>query len=86
MNNDDRLLSAQAQGISIYLPSHSAKLHRARAELRQIQERLSLDAPPNYLDRVIELCEALHPLDRRNAEAITLGPLNIPAPEEREPS
>ena len=77
MNNDDRLLSAQAQGISIYLPSHSAKLHRARAELRQIQERLSLDAPPNYLDRVLELCEALHPMDRRNAEAITLGPSDI---------
>ena len=84
--SDDRLLAAQAQGISIYLPSHSAKLHQARAELRKIQERLSLDAPPNYLDRVIELCEALHPLDRRNAEVITLGPSDIPAPEEREPS
>jgi len=83
MNNDDRLLSAQAQGISIYLPGHSAKLHRARAELRKIQERLSLDAPPNYLDRVIELCEALHPMDRRNAEAITLAPSDILAPEER---
>ena len=83
MNNDDRLLSAQAQGISIYLPGHSAKLHRARAELRRIQERLSLDAPPNYLDRVIELCEALHPMDRRDAEAITLAPADILAPEER---
>jgi hypothetical protein len=83
MNNDDRLLSAQAQGISIYLPGHSAKLHRARAELRKIQERLSLDAPPNYIDRVIELCEALHPMDRRDAEAITLAPADILAPEER---
>jgi len=83
MNNDDRLLSAQAQGISIYIPGHSAKLHRARAELRKIQERLSLDAPPNYLDRVIELCEALHPMDRRDAEAITLAPSDILAPEER---
>ncbi len=43
--SDDRILAAQAQGISIYLPGHSAKLHRARAELRKIQERLSLDAP-----------------------------------------
>lgn len=77
MTDEERALAAAAQGISIILPSHSAKLHRARAELRQIQERLSLDAPPNYLDRVLELCEALHPMDRRNAEAITLGPSDI---------
>ena len=82
--SDDRIFAAQAQGISIYLPGHSAKLHRARAELRKIQERLSLDAPTGYLDRVIELCEALQPLDRRDAEAITLEPSDIPAPEERE--
>ena len=86
MTDEERALAAAAQGISIILPSHSAKLHQARAEFRKKQERLSLDAPPNYLDRVIELCEALHPLDRRNAEAITLGPSDIPAPEEREPS
>lgn len=83
MNNDDRLLSAQAQGISIYLPRHSAKLHKARGELRKIQERLTLAVPEGYLDRVIELCEALRPLDRRDAEAITLAPGDIPAPEER---
>ena len=74
MTDEERALAAAAQGISIILPSHSAKLHRARAELRQIQERISLDAPPNYLDRVLKLCEALH---RRNAEAITLGPSDI---------
>jgi hypothetical protein len=84
MNNDDRLLSAQAQGISIYLPGHSAKLHRARAELRIIEERLTLAVPEGYLDRVIELCAALRPLDRRDAEAITLGPAEIRSPEESE--
>ena len=77
MTDEERAVAAVAQGISIILPSHSATLHRARAELRKIQERLSLDAPPNYLDRVLELCEALHPMDRRNAEAITLGPSDI---------
>lgn len=77
MTDEERALAAVAQGITIILPSHSAKLHQARAELRKIQERLSLDAPPNYLDRVLELCEALHPMDRRNAEAITLGPSDI---------
>ena len=77
MTDEERALAAVAQGITIILPSHSAKLNQARAELRKIQERLSLDAPPNYLDRVLELCEALHPMDRRNAEAITLGPSDI---------
>lgn len=77
MTDEERAIAAAAQGITIILPSHSAKLHQARAELRKIQERLSLDAPPNYLDRVLELCEALHPMDRRNAEAITLGPSDI---------
>jgi hypothetical protein len=84
MNNDDRLLSAQAHGITIILPPFAAKLERARAELRIIEERLTLAVPEGYLDRVIELCAALRPLDRRDAEAITLGPEEIRSPEEPE--
>ena len=84
MTEDERAIAAAAQGITIILLRHSAKLHKARGELRKIQERLTLAVPEGYLDHVIELCEALQPLDRRDAEAITLEPADIPAPEERE--
>jgi hypothetical protein len=84
MNDAERAMAANAQGISIVLPPFAAKLHRARAELRIIEERLTLAVPEGYLDRVIELCAALRPLDRRDAEAITLGPEEIHSPEEHE--
>ena len=72
------LFSDQANGVTtVILPDHSAKLARARRELRLLEESLRLWSSSEYLDRVIS---ALDDLKRR--EERTTEPPPPPPPED----
>ena len=62
---------------TVILPDHSAKLARARRELRLLEEGLRLWSSPEYLDRVIA---ALDDLKRRDEQ--TTEPPPPPPPED----
>ena len=72
------LFSDQANGVTtVILPDHSAKLARARRELRLLEESLRLWSSAEYLDRVIA---ALDDLKRRDEQ--TTEPPPPPPPED----
>jgi hypothetical protein len=62
---------------TVILPDHSAKLARARRELRLLEESLRLWSSSEYLDRVIA---ALDDLKRRDEQ--TTEPPPPPPPED----
>jgi len=62
---------------TVILPDHSAKLARARRELRLLEESLRLWSSAEYLDRVIA---ALDDLKRRDEK--TTEPPPPPPPED----
>jgi hypothetical protein len=62
---------------TVILPDHSAKLARARRELRLLEESLRLWSSAEYLDRVIA---ALDNLKRRDEK--TTEPPPPPPPED----
>ena len=75
--SDERILGAAVNGVTtIILPDHSAKLARARRELRALEESLRLWSSAEYLDRVIA---ALEDLKRRDEQ--TTEPPSPPPPE-----
>lgn len=58
--SDEQILGAAINGVTtVILPDHSAKLARARRELRALEESLRLWSSAEYLDRVIAALEAL---------------------------
>jgi hypothetical protein len=72
------LFGDQANGVTtVILPDHSAKLARARRELRLLEESLRLWSSAEYLDRVIA---ALDNLKRRDEK--TTEPPPPPPPED----
>ena len=74
----ERLLGDAVNGVTtVILPDHSAKLARARRELRLLEESLRLWLSPEYLDRVIS---ALDDLKRRDEK--TTEPPPPPPPED----
>jgi len=75
--SDERIFGAAVNGVTtIILPDHSAKLARARRELRALEESLRLWSSAEYLDRVIA---ALEDLKRRDEQ--TTEPPSPPPPE-----
>jgi hypothetical protein len=75
--SDEQILGAAINGVTtVILPDHSAKLARARRELRALEESLRLWSSAEYLDRVIA---ALDDLKRR--EERTTEPPPPPPPE-----
>ena len=62
---------------TVILPDHSAKLARARRELRLLEESLRLWSSAEYLDRVIAALDDLKRRDERTTE-----PPPPPPPEE----
>jgi len=76
--SDEQILGAAANGVTtIILPDHSAKLARARRELRALEESLRLWSSAEYLDRVIAALEDL----KRREERTTEPPPPPPPPE-----
>jgi hypothetical protein len=74
------LFGDQVNGVTtVILPDHSAKLARARRELRLLEESLRLWSSAEYLDRVIAALEGL----KRREEQTTEPPPPSP-PEETE--
>ena len=72
------LFGDQVNGVTtVILPDHSAKLARARRELRLLEESLRLWSSAEYLDRVIA---ALDDLKRRDEQ--TTEPPPPPPPED----
>lgn len=72
------LFGDQLNGVTtVILPDHSAKLARARRELRLLEESLRLWSSAEYLDRVIA---ALDDLKRRDEK--TTEPPPPPPPED----
>ena len=72
------LFGDQLNGVTtVILPDHSAKLARARRELRLLEESLRLWSSAEYLDRVIA---ALDDLKRRDEQ--TTEPPSPPPPED----
>jgi hypothetical protein len=75
--SDEQIFGAAINGVTtVILPDHSAKLARARRELRALEESLRLWSSAEYLDRVIA---ALDDLKRR--EERTTEPPPPPPPE-----
>ena len=75
------LFGDQANGVTtVILPDHSAKLARARIELRLLEESLRLWSSAEYLDRVIA---ALDDLKRRDEQTTEPPP---PSPPEDIPA
>ena len=73
------LFSDQANGVTtVILPDHSAKLARARRELRLLEESLRLWSSSEYLDRVISALDDL----KRREERTTEPPPPPPPPED----
>lgn len=76
--SDERLLGAAVNGVTtIILPDHSAKVARARRELRLLEESLRVWSSAEYIDRVLLALEGL----RRRDEQTTEPPSPPPPPE-----
>ena len=76
------LFSDQANGVTtVILPDHSAKLARARRELRLLEESLRLWSSPEYLDRVIAALDDLKRREERTTEPPPPPPEEIPTEE-----
>lgn len=79
----ERLLGDAANGVTtVILPDHSAKLARARRELRLLEEGLRLWNSAEYLDRVIAALEGL----KRREEQTTEPPPPSPPEDSDTPS
>ena len=75
--SDERIFGAAVNGVTtIILPDHSAKVARARRELRLLEESLRVWSSAEYLDRVLL---ALEDLKRRDEQ--TTEPPSPPPPE-----
>ena len=76
------LFGDQANGVTtVILPDHSAKLARARRELRLLEESLRLWNSPEYLDRVIAALDDLKRREERTTEPPPPPPEEIPTEE-----
>jgi hypothetical protein len=77
------LFGDQANGVTtVILPDHSAKLARARRELRLLEEGLRLWSSAEYIDRVIAALEGL----KRREEQTTEPPPPSPPEDSDTPS
>jgi hypothetical protein len=81
--SDEQILGAAINGITtVILPDHSAKLARARRELRALEESLRLWSSAEYLDRVIAALEDLKRRDEQTTEPPSPPPPEYDAPAE----
>ena len=76
------LFGDQVNGVTtVILPDHSAKLARARRELRLLEESLRLWSSSEYLDRVISALDDLKRREERTTEPPPPPPEEIPTEE-----
>jgi hypothetical protein len=81
--SDEQILGAAINGVTtVILPDHSAKLARARRELRALEESLRLWSSAEYLDRVIAALEDLKRREERTTEPPPPPPPEYDAPAE----
>ena len=81
--SDEQILGAAINGITtVILPDHSAKLARARRELRALEESLRLWSSAEYLDRVIAALEDLKRREERTTEPPPPPPPEYDSPPE----
>lgn len=79
--SDEQLLGAAANGVTtIILPDHSAKVARARRELRLLEESLRVWSSAEYIDRVIAALEELKRRDEQTTEPPSPPPPEYDAP------
>jgi hypothetical protein len=81
--SDEQILGAAINGVTtVILPDHSAKLARARRELRALEESLRLWSSAEYLDRVIAALEDLKRREERTTEPPSPPPPEYDSPPE----
>lgn len=81
--SDEQILGAAINGVTtVILPDHSAKLARARRELRALEESLRLWSSAEYLDRVIAALEDLKRREERTTEPPPPPPPEYDSPPE----
>jgi len=81
--SDEQILGAAINGVTtVILPDHSAKLARARRELRALEESLRLWSSAEYLDRVIAALEDLKRREERTTEPPPPPPPEYDTPPE----
>jgi len=81
--SDEQILGAVINGVTtVILPDHSAKLARARRELRALEESLRLWSSAEYLDRVIAALEDLKRREERTTEPPPPPPPEYDVPPE----
>jgi hypothetical protein len=81
--SDEQIFGAAINGVTtVILPDHSAKLARARRELRALEESLRLWSSAEYLDRVIAALEDLKRREERTTEPPPPPPPEYDSPPE----
>jgi hypothetical protein len=81
--SDEQIFGAAINGVTtVILPDHSAKLARARRELRALEESLRLWSSAEYLDRVIAALEDLKRREERTTEPPPPPPPEYDTPPE----
>lgn len=81
--SDEQIFGAAINGVTtVILPDHSAKLARARRELRALEESLRLWSSAEYLDRVIAALDDLKRREERTTEPPSPPPPEYDAPPE----
>jgi hypothetical protein len=81
--SDEQIFGAAINGVTtVILPDHSAKLARARRELRALEEGLRLWSSAEYLDRVIAALEDLKRREERTTEPPPPPPPEYDSPPE----
>ena len=81
--SDEQIFGAAINGVTtVILPDHSAKLARARRELRALEESLRLWSSAEYLDRVIAALEDLKRREERTTEPPPPPPPEYDVPPE----